>query len=142
MRNAFLTRCCHIPPVEHYFLWGSIALCIFSLWAIARHDWLRLTRPSRLVLARVTGQRSSTSDGSINYAPIFRFTAEGTEHEVIDAVYGARPKPPVGTVIELSHPVGHPQLARPPRLLMWLSVYAFLLFMLAILLAKLLGWLD
>jgi hypothetical protein len=128
--------------VERYFLYAGIALCLFSLWAIARHDWVRLTRPSRRVLAQVTGHRTGRSDGAVNYAAIYRFSADGRDHDVTDAVYSSRPRPPLGEIVELGYPAGHPDLARPPRLLMWLAVYGLLIALLAVLGLKLMGWLD
>ena len=125
-----------------YFLIAGQALCLFSLWAIARHDWVRLTRPSRRITAVVTGYRSSWSDGSKSFAAIYRFALGGAEHDVIDGVYGSSPKPPVGTRVELAYPEGRPDLARPPRPLLWLSVYGLLAAMEAVLLAKMMGWIG
>ncbi|MDE2595396.1 MAG: hypothetical protein KGL44_00815 [Sphingomonadales bacterium] len=128
--------------MEYYFVYGGIALCLFSLWAIGRHDWLRLSSLSRSVTARVTGHREHYDDGARNWAAIYRFSAEGSEHEVIDSVYGSTRSPPEGTEVRLTFPVGHPELARPPRPLMWLGVYGVLLFLLGMLTAKAMGWLH
>jgi hypothetical protein len=128
--------------MELYFLLAGQALCLFSLWAIARFDWVRLTRPSRRVGAVVTGHRSSWSDGDKSYAAIYRFALGSTEHDVTDAVYGSSPKPPLGTRVELVHPEGRPDLARVPRPLMWLVVYGVLVGLDAVLLAKMMGWLP
>ena len=125
--------------VESYFLAAGIALCLFSLWAIARHDWLRLTRPSRRVTAQISGHLSQFDDGSYSYAAIFTFADDGREHEVVDAAYHPTPRLPPGTMAELTFPAGYPELARPPRPLLWVGVYALLLGMLAILAAKALG---
>ena len=125
-----------------YFLIAGQALCLFSLWAIARHDWVRLTRPSHRVRAVVTGHHSSWSDGSKSYAAIYRFALRGTEHDVTDAVFGSSPKPAVGTTVVLAYPEGRPDLARPPRLLLWLSVYGLLVGLEALLLAKMMGWIG
>ena len=128
--------------MENFFIWAGIALCLFSLWAIARHDWLRLTRPSRRVMARVTGHRSDWSDGSKSYAAIFAFSDESGSHEVIDPVYSGSPSPDLGTLRELAYPDGRPDLARPPRPLMWVVVYGFLLVLPLVLLAQWMGWID
>jgi len=128
--------------MELYFLIAGQALCLFSLWAIARYDWVRLTRPSRRIRAVVTGHRSSWSDGSKSFAAIYRYALGGAEHEVTDAVYGSSPKPPIGTTVELAYPEDRPDLARPPRLLMWLSVYGLLAGLEAVLLAKMMGWIG
>jgi hypothetical protein len=128
--------------MENYFLWAGMALCLFSLWALARYDWLRLTRPSRRVMGRVIGHRTGWDEGSKNYAAIYAFSDESGAHEVIDSVYSGSPRPSVGTLRELAYPAGRPELARPPRLALWLSVYAMLMALAAILFAKWMGWLQ
>lgn len=128
--------------MENFFVFGGIALCLFSLWAIGRNDWLRLTSLSRKVTATVVGHRSSWDDGSKSYAAVYRFSAEGKEHETVDAVYSGKPYPPEGAMVELTYPIGRPDLARKPRPLMWLGVYGVLLFLLGMLSAKAMGWLD
>ena len=128
--------------MEAFFVWGGIALCLFSLWAIARHDWLRLTSPSRTVTARVICHRSSWNDGSKSYAAVYRFSAEGAEHETVDAVYSGAPYPPEGTSVAMTYPMGRPDLARKPRPLLWLGVYCVLLFLLGMMTAKAMGWLH
>ena len=128
--------------METYFLVAGIALCLFSLWALARHDWLRLTRPARQAIGTVVGHRTGLDEGQRTYAPIYRFVAEDGEHEVIDPVYSRRANPDIGTVRTLSWPEGHPDLARPPRPLLWAVVYLFLTGTAVLLLAKLFGWLQ
>ena len=125
--------------MENYFIWAGIALCLFSLWAIARHDWLRLTRPSRRVTGRVTGHRSHFEDNTHNFAAIFSFSDEAGSHEVIDSVYSSDRRPSVGTLRELRYPEGRPDLARPPRPLLWLAVYLLLLVLAGMLFAKWMG---
>ncbi|WP_295530658.1 hypothetical protein [Novosphingobium sp. Chol11] len=121
------------------FLLAGLALCLFSLWALARHDWLRLTRPPRRVLATVVGYRGSMDEGHRNFAARFRFSAEGAEHEVVDAVYGSTRAFAEGTVMELVYPEGRPDLARPPRLVLWAGVYGVFVFLTTVLGTKLLG---
>ncbi len=125
--------------MEHYFLFAGVALCLFSLWAIARHDWLRLTRPGRLACGKVTGYRSNFEDGSYSYAAIYHFADESGPHEVVDAVYHLARQPELGAIRELAYPQGHPELARPPRPLLWGVIYLFLLGLLGIFIAKALG---
>lgn len=119
-----------------------MALCLFSLWAIARHDWLRLTRPGRRVTGEVTGHRSSWEDSIKTYAAIYRFRDENGEHEVADSLYRAVARPEIGTTRELAYPRGRPDLARPPRPLLWSGIYLFLLALLSILTTKALGLLG
>jgi hypothetical protein len=128
--------------VENWFLGAGIAISLFCLWAILRLDWPRLTRPSLRVQARVIRHRISWENSAKSYAAIYAFTAESEDHEVEDALHRSFPIPELGTIVELSYPAGRPDLARPPRPLLWGLVYLLLLGMLGILTAKALGWLD
>ena len=125
--------------MKDYFLYGSMALALFSLWVLIRRDWIRLVSPSHRVTAEAIDHRQSYSGGARCYAAIYRFTAEGAEHRVTDQAYGSAPKPPVGSRIELAYPAGRPDMARPPRVLMWITVYAVILLLLAVLIAHKLG---
>ena len=124
-----------------YFLIAGQMLCLFSLWVLARRDFVRLTQPSRRVMGLVTGYRSTWDEGARAYAPVFRFSSDGAEHEVVDALYSNTAKPPVGTQVALAYPEGRPDLAQVPRPLLWLSVYALLAGLEAVLLAVMMGWL-
>jgi len=128
--------------MELFLLFAGQALCLFSLWKLARRDLVRLTRPAVRVDGVVTGYRSTWSDGSSSYAPVYRFTSEGAEHEVVEAVYSSGQQLPLGTVVALKYPAGRPDLAQVPRPLMWLTVYALLAGLEAVLLAKTMGWLQ
>ena len=127
--------------VEDWFLYAGRALCLFSLWAFRLRDWLRLSSLSRTVEAEVVGHRISRDNDGTSYAPIYRFSAEGGTHRVSDEVLHARAQPPIGTRATLRYPVGHPELARVPRPLMWAGVYLLLIGLLAVLVAKKAGWL-
>ncbi|MFC0588799.1 hypothetical protein ACFFF7_05175 [Novosphingobium aquiterrae] len=128
--------------METAIVWVAITFLAVCLLLVARSDWPRLQGIGRSVTAEVVGHRSQYHNNVRSYAPIYRFAAEGAEHEVIDQVYGGSEQPPVGTRIVLSYPVGRPDLARPPRPLLWLAVYAFLLFALGLMLAKAFGFLS
>jgi len=128
--------------VEHYFLFAGIALAVFSLWVIGRKDWVRLTTIGRSVDAEVIGHSLSCDNDGTSYAAIYRFRAEGKAHEVTDQLLNSRPKPPIGTRVTLSYPIGRPELARVPRPWTWLFVYGVLLFLFGMLVARLLGWLP
>lgn len=121
---------------------AALALCLLSLGIIARRDCVRWRRPRQRVLAQVVGHRTSRLEGYRQFAAIYRFTAEGTDHEVVDEVLSNSSQPPVGTPVELVFPAGRPELARRPRFLMWLSVYVLLAGMVAILVARLFGWIG
>lgn len=128
--------------MEAWFLYASMALCLFALWAIARRDWVRLTTISRQVDAVVCGHRITRDSDGTSYAAILRFSAEGKEHEVVDQVLSPRPTPDEGTRVSLTYPVGRPDLARVPRPLLWGMVYALLTGMCLLLLAVATGWLP
>lgn len=128
--------------MERWFFYGGIALCLFALWAIARRDRVRWGAVMRAVDAHVTGHRTRRDDDGIHYAAIYAFQAEGARHEVIDEVYSARPVPPIGQPRQLTYPAGRPDLARVPRPVLWLAIYGLLLAMVAVLSARLLGWLS
>ena len=128
--------------MEAWFIYGAMALCLFSLWALARKDWIRLRIISRSAEGEVIGHRISRDNDGISYAAIFRFSAEGETHEVGDAVLSSRPGPPIGTKVSLRYPFGRPDLARIPRPWTWLFVYGVLLVMLAILVSRAAGWLG
>jgi hypothetical protein len=128
--------------VEAWFIYGGMALCLFALWAIGRHDLVRLRAISRSVDAEVIGHRISRDGDGTSYAATYRFSAEGETHEVHDAVLNSSPRPSVGTRVKLNYPFGRPDLARVSRPWTWLFVYATLLFMLAILIARAAGWIP
>ena len=128
--------------MEAWFLTAGIAMCLVSLCAIGRNDWVRLGAISRQVEAEVIGHKITRDNDGTSYAAVLRFDAEGRSHEVVDQALSVRPEPPVGTRVTLTYPFGRPDLARIPRPWTWLFVYAVLLFMLGILIAKAMGWLP
>jgi len=125
-----------------WFIGGGIALCLFSLWVMARYDWLRLTRPARRAMGEVTGHKLGYAKGRRTYAPIYRFTDDTGMHEVTDQMFSSWANPPVGSQRELAYPAGYPQLARPPRPVMWVAVYLGVFALLAVLVAKAMDWLP
>lgn len=127
--------------MDAFFSWLGIALLGIVFAATLWRERLRILRPSVRVQAEVIGHRSGLSDGDMDYAAIYRFTADGVEHEVVDGIYTAIKRPDVGTSVTLHYPQGRPDLARPPRVAFWIMVYGLLAGMAALLLAKLMGWL-
>lgn len=127
--------------MEQAIIYVAIAFVALCLWLVARNDLVRLNGIARQVRGEVIGHHSSIHDNARSYSPIYRFSAEGQTHEVTDQVYSGAPKPPVGTIVELTYPHGRPDLARVPRPLLWLWVYGALLLMLGILVGKQMGWL-
>lgn len=128
--------------MEPFILWASVALVVFALWAIARHDWLRLTRASAKVQAKVIGYRSNSDDGQKSYSARFAFDVEGQPCEVSDQLLTTQRSPPLDTEVCLHYPKGRPDLARIPRPITWGMVYSTLLAMLTVLILKLCGALN
>lgn len=126
--------------METTLSWLGIGLLASAFVAMLWNDRLRLMRPSVRVQGEVIGHRTGMSDGDTDYAAIYRFTVDGTVHEVADGIYTAMRRPDVGTIRALHYPEGRPDLARPPRLAFWIMVYALLAGMAGLLYAKLLGW--
>jgi uncharacterized membrane protein YccC len=126
--------------METFASWFGIAIGVFALWALARHDWLRLTRKSQTVTAEIVDHHETRDEGRPMFAPIYRFLENGRSYDVVDAVLKNRRTPPIGTKRILVFPQGHPELARPPRWLMWIAVYLFLAIAIGMLAAHLLGW--
>lgn len=125
--------------METVIVWIMVAFIGLTFGLVMRRDWPRLQRIGRTVTGEVTGYRSYMHDNVRSFAPIYRFHAEGAEHEVVDQVYSGTESTPLGTRVTLAYPVGRPDLARPPRPLLWLFVYGFLIVSLGLLIAKLLG---
>jgi hypothetical protein len=92
------------------------------------------------VLAEVVGHRLLDDADGRSFAARYRFHDGIAQQEVTDQVGLNAPKPPVGTLVELAYPEGHPELARPPRPLTWVAAYAGLLYGLGVLIAKALGF--
>ncbi|MFM5884061.1 MAG: DUF3592 domain-containing protein [Novosphingobium sp.] len=128
--------------MESWFIYGGIAMCVFALWSIGRRDWARLTGSNREVDATVLSHRISRDNDGTSYGAVYRFSAEGKDHEVTDEVLQPSPQPPVGARVKLTYPYGRPDLARVPRRAMWITVYGLLLFLIGILIAKALGMLP
>jgi hypothetical protein len=117
----------------------GLALVGFSLLAIARYDWMRLTRRSCRATGHVTGHRITRDGDGSHFSAIYSFQTEAGLHSVEDAVQRLTPEPPVGTTRKLTYPEGHPNLARPPRALLWLAVNSCLVGLACILVAKAAG---
>ena len=127
--------------MEDVILYVAMAFVALCLWLVGRGDLVRLNGLSRQVPAEVVGHRCQYHNNIRSYAPIYRFSAEGGTHEVIDQVYSGAQKPPVGTRLQLTYPQGRPDLARVPRPWLWAGVYLVLIWMLGLIVAKKLGWL-
>ena len=122
--------------METVAAWVALAFVGVVLVLLQRSDLPRWRGPHRTVRGEVVGHRSSLDDGSHSYAAVYRFSAGGMTHEVADHVYVGTRHPAVGAQVSLTYPAGRPDLARVPRPLTWLGVYAFLIFAIWILLTQ------
>ncbi len=127
--------------MENVILYVAMAFVALCLWLVARNDLVRLNGLSRQARGEVIRHHCQFHNNVRSYAPVYRFDAEGTTHEVTDQVYSGAQQPPVGTRVQLSYPVGRPDLARVPRPWLWAGVYLLLIGLLGVLVAKKLGWL-
>jgi hypothetical protein len=118
--------------MEGAILWSGTALVVFSLWAISRHDVVRIMRASVKVKARVAGYRTIWEDGQKSYSARFAFDVDGHRVEVIDQMLNSTPRPSLGSEVWLHYPRGRPDLARIARPATWAFVYLALGAMLAI----------
>ena len=119
-----------------------LAVALFALGSLAWRDlgW-RNRRPCE-VEGKVVSLKSSMNRGAEVFAPVIRFAAEGAEHEITDIVYSERPKRAVGDKVTLAYPDGRPELARIPRPLVQVMIYAAFVFMAAMAAAGTAGWLG
>lgn len=123
--------------MERAIILSGLALCVFALWALVRHDRVRWTTPSRRVTAHVCGHEARWFEDTRSYAARYRFSAEGAEHEVVDVVFTPTRTPAEGAAVELAYPAGRPDLARPRRTVLWLVVYAVIGVMIVLLVMRL-----
>ena len=123
-------------------LWTGTALVVFSLWAISRHDVLRIMRTSFKVKARVVGHRTIWEDGQKLYSARFAFDVDGHSVEVVDQMQNSTPRPSLGSEVWLHYPRGRPDLARIARPVTWTLVYLALGATLAVMIYEMQGRLD
>ncbi len=126
-----------------FFLWMGMIFLIPVLFALCLEDY----RFRRLPLVTTQGtvfnhSRATDADGP-SYSIQVRFDDEaGRPVEITDTVGRSVPNPPVGTVVKISNPIGHPEKAVVSRPFFRGFLYAIVLGMLAMLAARLAGWLP
>ncbi len=129
--------------MEPVILWICTAFVAAILAMLAWEDWFHLSRPARRVMARVIGHVADANDGTRVFSAMFEFADEdGKTVQVKDKVYMPRPKQAVGALIEITHPKAMPHRARINRPWLRIWIYAVSLYLLAVLIGRLTGWLD
>ena len=124
-------------------LWLSIALTVSVLTVLLREDWLHFSRPRRRVDATVVRHHRQVDDGAESFAAVLQFrTDDGALNECTDIVYSPVAKPAIGTVRTMDYPMGHPQSARISRPLWRAAAYLALTVLLAILVLRLVNWIQ
>lgn len=129
--------------MEQFILWSCTVFAVVILAMLAREDWFHLSRPARRVMARIVGHVAHASDGTRVFAPMFEFIGEdGQSVQVEDKVYMPRPKQAAGEMIEITHPKGMPHRARISRPWLRAGIYVVVLYLLAVLVGRLTGYLS
>ena len=129
--------------MESVFLWVGLVFVAIVLLVLLRDDWPFITRPLLRVEGEVIRHDKSFSDGDDAWRAVFSFTdEEGARREVLDLMLFQNPRPPIGTRIPLTYPQGAADKARVQRLLLRGLLYGVMLFMAAVLVGRLMGWLP
>jgi hypothetical protein len=125
-----------------FFLWVWVVFAAIVLSVLIWQDIPLLTTRQVRTQGTVFDHRRSVDDGSAYFAAKVRFKADdGRWIEIEDSVGFPKARPPVGTQVSVVYPAGIPEKGRIPRLWLRPLLYGFMLFLLAMLIAKLVGWL-
>lgn len=129
--------------METVILWISLAFGIAVAVILLASDLRFLASPCRRVEAVVEGHQRHHDDGTIVHAALFGFTDPlGNHRTVADGLLDRARKPAVGTRVTLVHPEMRPDLARVPRPWLRATIYLALAYLLAVLIARLAGWIS
>jgi hypothetical protein len=129
--------------MEQVILWACLAFAVGVTVFLGREDWYHVSRPSHSVLATVIGHEEHFDEGSPNYAALMTFAGPDRDLvQVTDALLSALPKPVVGSTITLHYPEGFPEKARVRRPFLRAALYLMLFYLIAVLVGRLLGWLN
>ena len=129
--------------MEQAILWISLAFVALLLLFLGREDWFHLSRPKRRAMAHVVGHREHFEDGARRFSAVLEFADEdGGLVQVADTVYAPKPHPDIGRTIEITHPQNMPDRARISRPWLRGGIYLALLYLLAVLIGRLSGWLS
>ena len=127
-----------------FFLWIGLVFAVSVLGILIWQDLPLLTSRKVRTKGTVYDHRSSLDDdGARTYLAKVRFTAEdGRQIEIEETSGGPAPKPPIGTLVDVVYPANAPDKARVRHAFLRLLIYAFMLFVLAVVVGRLLGWLK
>ncbi len=126
-----------------FFLWIGLVFAVSVLGILIWQDLPLLTSRQVRTKGTVYDHRGSLDDGARTYLAKIRFKAEdGRQIEIEDSSGGPAPKPPVGTLVDVVYPANAPDKGRVRRPFLRLLIYAFMLFVLAVVVGRLLGWLK
>jgi hypothetical protein len=115
-----------------FFPLAGLVLTLCGLAAMLVRDWPRLRLAHRRVEAEIVDHVQTQAEDGVSHHAVYAFVSEDARHEVVDDVGFATPRPAKGTKIILAHPVGLPDLARPPRPFFWLFVYGIMVMLIAL----------
>lgn len=124
------------------FLWIGIGFAAFVLAILIWQDVPLLMKRQVRTQGTVSDHRRSVDDGSEYFAAKIRFKADdGRWIEIEDSVGFPKARPPVGTQVNVVYPAGAPDKGRVRRLWLRPLLYAIMIFLLAAMLGRLLGYL-
>ena len=129
--------------MESVLLWIGLVFVVIVLAVLLRDDWPFITRPLMRVEGEVVRHDKRHSDGDDAWRAVFTFTdEEGLRNEALELLLFPNPRPAIGTRITLTYPKGAPDKARVQRVMLRGLVYGVTLFMAAVLVGRLIGWLP
>ncbi len=123
-------------------LWVGIAFLLAILAYLLREDVPLVMSRQLRARGTVYDHCRRVDDGSEFFMAMVRFrAADGRWIEFTDSLGLPKPKPPVGTQVDVVYPADAPEKARVKRLWLRWVIYAFLLFGLSVMIGRLMGWL-
>ena len=129
--------------MESFFIWLALCLTGFVLFILLRDDLLFLKNRRIEAQGTVTGHSSQIDEGDRVFSARISFQDEaGTKRDFVDMVLTSTPSPAEGAVVEIVYPQGRPDKARVPRFWLRLLIYAIVVWLNGILVARLLGFVD
>ncbi len=125
-------------------IWIAIAMLAGVVGWLFADDWKFLTRARRLATGTVIDhQREAGEDGGEFFKAKVAFRADnGREYVFVDLVGLPKPSRAIGTPVVVAYPAGFPEKARLHRWWLRPVLYAFVVGVILVLLAKRFGYLS